>query len=123
MLQCERTSLKTAMGHFAVLVFGGASETVRSSTAFLDLHSLIHKKWAGGDDCLALIASGSLQPSSSLCTWHTLRVNHLSPHQEPCSCYLTRKGRKLYALILRPLGDLKPKSLEDLKEQAARQSE
>lgn len=47
-----------------------ALETVRSHTAGLDRHFLIHKRWGGGKGCLALTPSKSLQPPSSLCVLH-----------------------------------------------------
>lgn len=104
---------------------------VRISTAFLDLYFPICKRWTGGNAWLALIASESLRPSSSLCTWCALCMNPFSLypsfHEGSCSCYLTRvpkmqrefgkKERSLHDPILRPLGDLQQKSLEALQGQ------
>lgn len=75
---------------------------------------------------LALRASGSFQLSLHMA--HPLCAPRLpapSPRERSCSSYPTRapkmhrefgrKGRKLHAPILRPLGVVKQKSLEDLK--------
>lgn len=98
---------------------------VRSYTTFLDLHFLTHKKGDGGDGWLVLASSKSLQPSSSLCTLPAPKCEcfHSSPTgKSPAPATWTsqtqrefgRKGRELYAPILRPLENLKRKRLDSL---------